>query len=228
MFYLGNLLLGDNRSNSERNEEDDDDDDDDINNDDGGREEEEKESTVGSRTDNTSFDSSLESVPLTPPILLSPFRFRSRPNATVIPVIPQPAKIHVPATSISLPPSTFTPGSVPVPLIINREEGEQSTPSSTSHVPNNVNLNVIPNLDQNPESDSQQPAALRRRFPPKPRIFSHTGESASQQILRCHTFSFDINLTDFMSNFRIFISFTIICYCVYFTMCCSIFYCIFL
>ena len=161
MLYIGNLLLGDNRSSSERNEEDDDDDDD--NDDDGVREEEKKESTVGNRTDNTSFNSSHESVPLTPPILLSPFRFRSRPNASVIPVIPvipHPAKIHVPATSISLPPSTSTPGSVPVPLTINREEQEQST----SHVSNNI----IPNLDQNPESDSQQSAALRRRFRPKP------------------------------------------------------------
>ena len=200
MFYLRNLLLGDNSSNSERNEEDDDDDDDDNN--DGEREEEKKESTVGNRTDNTSFNSSHESVPLTPPILLSPFRFRSRPNASVvpvIPVIPQPAKIHVPATSISLPPSTSTPGSVPIPLIINREEEELSTP--TSHVSNNINVNVIPNLDQNPESVSQQPAAFRRRFPPKPRMFSRTGESRNQQIYRCHSYLFDVNLTYFMSNF---------------------------
>ena len=154
MLYLGNLLLGDNRTSSETNEDDDEDDDNDD--DDGVGEEERKESTVGNRTDNSSVNPSHESVPLTPPILLSPFRFRSRPNAPVTPVIPQPVKIHVPATSISLPPSTSTPGgSVPVPSIINREEREQST----SNVSNNMNSN-----NQNPESDSQLSAALRRRF----------------------------------------------------------------
>lgn len=159
MWYLGILLLGDNRNRSNSEVSDDDDDNDDENDDDEyeddgegygervGRED-------GVREDNPSNDSN-EQVSLTPPILLSPFRFRSRP------VIPAPspallhAKIHVPATSISLPPTS--------PLSVQQSTYRQVAVAQPTIALRNLNLNIDQNLDQNPELDTEQSPTLRRR-----------------------------------------------------------------
>ena len=153
MCYLGNLLLGDNRSSTAGNEDDDDNDDDyeEDENDEDGVGDEGKEGKENGIREDVFSNHAHEAIPLTPPILLSPFRFRSRPN---IPVIPQPAKIHVPATSISLPSST----PVSVPQSTDREEQAQS-----SNTLRNLDLNLEVSLDQNLELDSDQSPTLRRR-----------------------------------------------------------------
>ena len=157
VWYLGNLLLGDKRNNIEGSDDDDDNDDDnddDEYEDDGDGYGERVGREDGVRQDNPSNESN-EQVPLTPPILLSPFRFRSRPVIPAPSPTLQPAKIHVPATSISLPPtsplsaqqSTYRPVAIAQPTIALR----------------NLDLNLVQNLDQNPELDTEQSPTLRRR-----------------------------------------------------------------
>jgi hypothetical protein len=159
VWYLGNLLLGDNRNrnNSDGSDDDDDDDDnDDDNNDDENEDDGEGYGERVGREDGVRQDSpSNEQVPLTPPILLSPFRFRSRPVVPASSPTLHPAKIHVPATSISLPPTS--------PLSVQQSTSRQIAVAQPTIAARNLNLNIEQNLDQNPELDSEQSPTLRRR-----------------------------------------------------------------
>ena len=165
MWYLGNLLLDDNhnrnhnrnRNNCEGCNEDDDNDDD--NDDDGEGHGERVGMEDGVGQDSPSNESN-EQVPLTPPILLSPFRFRSRPVIPAPSPTLQPAKIHVPATSISLPPTS--------PLSGQQSTYRQVAVAQPTIALRNLDLNLEQNLDQNPELDSEQSPTLRRRFKVKP------------------------------------------------------------
>jgi hypothetical protein len=154
VWYLGNLLLGDNRTNI-GGSDDDDDNDDDIDDDEYEDDGEGYGDRVG-REDGVRQDSpSNEQVPLTPPILLSPFRFRSRPVIPAPSPALQPAKIHVPATIISLPPTS--------PLSVQQSTYRQVAEAQPTVALRNLNLNLEQNLDQNPELDTEQSPTLRRR-----------------------------------------------------------------